>query len=86
MTTWKPWTPEEVAEWERKALAGELWKDTSANPEYVAKPQYGSTPRLPIVVEGVEHGTVRGYALDKCRCKPCADAAAPYLASLGVSL
>ena len=79
MTTWKPWTLEEIADWERQCLAGTLFTDAPAKSEYVAK------PRLPIVVEGVEHGTVRGYVA-KCRCKSCADAAAPYLASLGVSL
>jgi hypothetical protein len=58
MTTWKPWTLEEIADWERQCLAGTLFTDAPAKSEYVAKR----------------------------RCKPCAEAAAPYLASLGVSL
>jgi hypothetical protein len=77
MTTWKPWTLEEIADWERQCLAGTLFTDAPAKSEYVAK------PRLGLVIDGVEHGTVRAY-VDGCTCKPCVTKATPYLAQLGL--
>lgn len=78
MTDWKPWTPEEVIEWVRKCNEGTLFNDAPAQAAYVAK------PRLPIKVEGIEHGTARGY-VDGCTCGPCTNAYKALAAFYGMS-